>query len=85
MSELNGGTGENENRRRLDQMNDVIQNIIALTLEQGKMNDRRHEQTMEELRELMFLQKEQRIDIMALFQGNKGLREAMEEFFRRHP
>ncbi len=64
--------------------------MIALTLEQGKMNDRRHEQVMAEIHErraeiqdLLALQKEQRVDIMALFQGNKNLREAMEEYFKR--
>jgi hypothetical protein len=77
MSERNG-TNENENRRRLDQMEDVIQNMITLTLEQGKMYDRQHEQTMAEIREqraeiqdLIMLQKEHRIDIMALFQAQK--------------
>ena len=115
MSELNGGTGENENRLRLDRMNDVIQSMIALTLEQGKMYDRQHEQVMaeikaqraeiaevaqqnaqfvktlreqhavftEEVRDLIILQKEQRIDIMALFAGNKQLREAWEEYLKR--
>ena len=85
MSERNGGTGENENRLRLDQMNDVIQSMITLTLEQSKMNTLRHEQIMEEIRDLFTLQKEQRVDILALFEGNKGLREAMEEYFKRHP
>jgi translation elongation factor EF-Tu-like GTPase len=112
MSELNGGTGENENRLRLDRMNDVIQGMIALTLEQGKMYDRQHEQVMteikaqraenaerhaqfmktlreqhavftEEVRDLIELQKEQRIDIMALFAGAKQLREAWAEYLKR--
>jgi hypothetical protein len=115
MNELNGGAGENENRRRLDQMSDVIQSMIALTLEQGKMGDQRHkestlrhEQAMAELaeiraqhtpfvrtlrdqhtvftdevRDLIELQKEQRIDIMALFAGNKQLREAWAEYLKR--
>ena len=85
VSERNGGTGENENQRRLDQMADVIQSMITLTLEQGKMNTLRHEQIMEEIRDLITLQKEQRIDIMALFEGNKTLRQTMEEYFKRHP
>ena len=115
MSELNGGTGENENRLRLDRMNDVIQSMITLTLEQGKMYDRQHQQVMaeieaqraaiaevaqqnaqfvktlreqhavftEEVRDLIILQKEQRIDIMALFAGNKQLREAWAEYLKR--
>ena len=77
MSEHNG-TSEDEDRRRLDQMEDGIQSMITLTLEQGKMYDRRHEQTMAEIREqraeiqeLIVLQKEHRIDIMALFQSRK--------------
>jgi hypothetical protein len=126
MSELNGGTGENENRLRLDRMNDVIQSMIALTLERGKMNDREHQQVMAEItaqaqeftlqheramaelaeiraqqaafvktlreqhtvftyevRDLIILQKEHRIDIMALFAGNKELREAWAEYLKR--
>lgn len=82
MSDQNGGTNENENRKRLDHMEDVIQSMITLTLEQGKMYDKRHEQTMAEIREqraeiqdLITLQKEHRIDIMALFQSQKNLRE----------
>jgi hypothetical protein len=67
MSERHG-TSENDNRRRLDQMEDLIQSMITLILEQGKLYDRQHAQTMEEIRELLNLQKEQRIDIMALFQ-----------------
>ncbi len=92
MSDLNGGTGENENRLRLDRMNDVIQSMITLTLEQGKLYDRQHEQTMAEIREqraeiqdLIMLQKEHRIDIMALFEGQKSLQQSMEEYFKRHP
>jgi hypothetical protein len=112
MSDPNGGSGENENRLRLDRMNDVIQSMIALTLEQGKMYDRQHQPVMtemkaqraeiadrrelvhiqhaeflktlhaqhviftDEVRDLITLQKEQRIDIMALFAGNQELREA---------
>jgi hypothetical protein len=75
MSERNG-TSENENRKRLDQMEDVIQSMITLTLEQGKLSTLRHQETMEEIRELLNLQKEQRIDIMALFQAQKNLRGA---------
>jgi hypothetical protein len=63
-------------------MEDVIQSMITLTLEQGKMYDKQHEQTMAEIREqraeiqdLITLQKEHRIDIMALFQSQKNLRE----------
>ncbi len=52
-------------------MEDVIQSMITLTLEQSKLNTLRHEQTLAEIRELIELQKEQRIDIMALFQLQK--------------
>jgi hypothetical protein len=112
MSELNGGTGETENRLRLDRMNDVIQSMITLTLDQGKMYDRQHQQVMteiqaqraetrkqfglfrktlheqhavftDEVRYLVTLQKEQRIDIMVLFAGNKELREAWAEYLKR--
>ena len=73
-------------------MQDVIQSMITLTLEQGKMYDRQHAQAieemnrqhahaMEELREMREMHKEHRIDIMALFQVNKELRESMAKFF----
>jgi hypothetical protein len=101
MSELNGGSSENENRLRLDRMNDVIQSMITLTLEQGKMSEQRHKETMsemaafvktlreqhavftDEIRDLITLQKEQRIDIMVLFAGNRQLREAWAEYLKR--
>jgi hypothetical protein len=74
MSERNGGTNESENRRRLDQIEDVIQSMITLVLEQGKVYDRQHEHAIAEIREqraeiqdLIALQKEHPIDIMALF------------------
>jgi hypothetical protein len=135
MSELNGGTGEGESRRRMDEMRDVIQSLIALTHEQGKVSAQRHEETMaemavqrqewamqhertmaelaemgkqlaetgrqhatfvkilreqhivftEEVQDLITLQKEHRIDIMALFEANKGLREAWAEHLKRGP
>jgi hypothetical protein len=104
MTDRNGGTNENKNRQRLDQMEDVIQSMITLVLEQGKLSDKQHEQTMAEIRAqraehrqehaaflktlreqhavfseevqgLITLQKEHRIDIMALFEGQKNLRE----------
>jgi hypothetical protein len=90
MSELNGGAGENESGQRLDRMNAVIQSRITLVVEQGKMYDRRYEQTMTELakqhaeiQDLITLQKEYRVDIMALFEGNKNLRDSMEKYFTR--
>ena len=57
MSELNGGMHEGENRRRLDQMEDVTQSVITLTLELGKLSTLRHEETMTEIRELITQQK----------------------------
>jgi hypothetical protein len=78
MAEGNGASGENQNARRLDQMENVIQSMITLALEQGKMYDKMHEQHMAEIREqraeiqdLIVLQKEHRIDIMALFELQK--------------
>ncbi len=75
-NEERSGTGENENRRRLDQMEEVIQSMIALMLEQGKLSTPRHERTLEEIRELTNLQKERHIDVMALFQSQRNLRGA---------
>ncbi len=82
MSETNGGR-ENQNSRRLDQMQDVIQSMIALALEESKLSKLRHTQVMEEIQELIILQKEHRIDIMALFEANKNLRETFESVFKR--
>ncbi len=50
MSERSSAS-EDENRRRLDQMEDVIQSMITLTLEQSKMYDRQREQMIAEIRE----------------------------------
>jgi hypothetical protein len=62
MSDRNGGTNENENRKRLDHMEDVIQSMITLTLEAGQ-----------DVRPAA--RAEHRIDIMALFESQKYLRE----------
>jgi len=79
MSDRNGGTSENENRQRLDQMQNVVQSMITLAHEHGKL----HEQILAEIREqrgeiqdLIALQKEHRIDIMALFELQKKQGEA---------
>lgn len=77
MSERNGQSN-NDNRHRLDQIQNLIQSMITSAQEQGKMYDRQHEQMMAEIREqraeiqdLIVLQKEHRIDIMALFQSQR--------------
>ncbi len=73
----------NDRRRRLDQMQSLVQSMITLVLEQGKMYDRQHEHVMAEIREqraeiqdLILLQREHRIDVMALFQAQKNLKGA---------
>jgi replicative DNA helicase len=78
MSERNGGQ-ENQNSRRLDQMQDVIQSMITLVHEQSKAWSQAHQEVMAEIRELITLQKEHRIDIMALFQANKEFREDLKK------
>lgn len=40
-------------------------------LESHKLSTLRHEQAMDEIRELITLQREHRIDIMALFESRK--------------
>jgi hypothetical protein len=91
MSDFNGGS-DNANLRRLDRMEDVIQSMITLVQTQSRMVqdqaavwDRQHLQIMEEIRELISLQKEQRIDIMALFVGNKELRDSFKAYFEKNP
>lgn len=68
--------------RRLDRMEAVIHSMIDAMQEQSKVWTKQHEENMAEIREsraeiqeLITLQKEHRIDIMALFEGSKGIRE----------
>ncbi|MBV9034172.1 MAG: hypothetical protein JO182_06730 [Acidobacteriaceae bacterium] len=89
MTEGNGSTGETQNSRRLDKMQDVIQSMITLVHEESKLSAQRHTETirvireahalfMEEVRELIILQKEHRIDIMALFHSQKNVKERLD-------
>jgi hypothetical protein len=64
-------------------MEDVIQSMITLVLEQSKLSGKQHEEAMEELREMRELQREQRVDIMALFDGNRELRDTFKKYFER--
>lgn len=90
MAEANGSTGETQNNRRLDKMQDVIQSMITLVHEESKLSTQRHTETirviheahalfMEEVRELIILQKEHRIDIMALFHSQKNVKERLDD------
>ncbi len=79
--------------RKLDRINDTLAGLTTsmvvqreqLTLQreladhQFALSEKRHELVMEELREMRELQREQRIDIMALFEGNKHLRTMLEQ------
>ena len=89
MSEFNGG-GENFTNRRLGEMEAVIQSMITLAHEQQTsltsmliLIKEQHQTFMEEVAALMDLQKEHRVDIMALFAANKGLRESMKQYLER--
>jgi len=90
MAESNGSSGENQNSRRLDEMQAVIQSMIHLVHEQMKASTQQtqevlhvvresHLMFMEEVRELITLQKEQRIDIAALFQAQKNVKERLDK------
>jgi replicative DNA helicase len=76
--------------RRMDQINDFLQSMVAAMQEYHRLNTIQHEQIMteihtdhahfmEEMRELRDLQKEQRIDIMALFQLSKETRQRLDK------
>jgi hypothetical protein len=71
--------------RKLDRVNDTLAGLMAaveiqrkqmslqreLADHQFSLSEKRHELAMEEIRELLALQREQRIDVMALFEGYK--------------
>jgi len=66
-------------------MRDVINSMLDLTQKQSEAWTKRHNEIMteihathEEIRDLIILQKEHRIDIMALFQSQKNLRERVD-------
>lgn len=82
-------TGEGYTRnfdRRLDRMNDFLQSLTDSMLLQHRLATERHELVMEEIAaqrgeisELLALQREHRIDIMALFELSKRARETKSE------
>ncbi len=72
--------------RRLDRINDAIQSLLDAYVEDRRLfhdtmveMNKRHIETMEEIRELILLQREQRIDIMALFSSTRENRERLEK------
>lgn len=78
--------------RRMDRLEGVIHSMLDLIQVKAEADTKRHEQVMqeisasrEEVRDLIALQREHRIDIMALFQGNDNLRKMFEDYFREHP
>ena len=92
MSDRSGGS-ESQNFRRLNRMEDVIHSMTTLVNAQMDLSTAQHNQAMAELRELratikdsreeiqdlLSLQREQRFDIMALFNRAKDIRERMEK------
>ena len=87
MGDTNGGS-ENIHLQRLNRMEDVIQSMITLVHENLKAQIQFAQSAQNiinlsraEIRDLLELQKEQRIDIMALFHANKELRENMLKVF----
>ena len=79
MSESNGGS-ESDKSRRLDRAEELIQQIIiaqAGMLNIIKESRAEIQESRAEVHDLITLQREQRIDIMALFEANKELREIL--------
>lgn len=87
MADTPNGDGYGYNfDRRLDRINDTIVSLVSsltqmreFMQESHKLATARHDQTMEEIRELITLQREHRIDIMALFEVNKQTRQRLEK------
>ncbi len=79
--------------RKLDRINDTLASLTAaMEIQREQMSpqrqladhpfslsEKRHDLVMEEIRELLALQREQRIDIMALFEGNKQIRNMLKK------
>ena len=86
MAEITNGDGSPHSfDRKLDRINDTLASLTASLVAQRELSqhhhelaERRHELVMLEIRELLELQREQRIDIMALFQASKETRERLE-------
>ncbi len=76
---------ENANLQRLNRMEAVMQSMITLSHEQQKSIDELLDvikASREEIHELLLLQREHRIGIMALFQAEKPNRERVEKLER---
>jgi hypothetical protein len=82
---INGDGAPHSFDRQLDRINDTLANLTAVMAVQRELAghhhalaEKRHELVMEEIRELLILQREHRIDIMALFLASKETRERSE-------
>lgn len=91
MADFNGD-GENQNLQRLNRMEDVIQSMITLVHAQMEVTAAQHTATMTEIRELrgsiqelLALQREHRIDIMALFQASKDTKQRLDDELKNKP
>ena len=72
--------------RRLERINDAIQSLSGAYVKDRRLvrdtmveMHSRHIETMEGIRELLLLQREQRIDIMALFSSTRENRDGLEK------
>lgn len=63
----------------MDRMEAFLQSMVTAMQEYFRLSTIQHEQTADEIRDLIVLQKEHRIDIMALFQVNKEQRLRLEK------
>ena len=76
--------------RKLDRINDTLASMVGLMHESMQsmqsymqLTREQHQLFMEEVHSLMELQREQRVDIMALFEGNKQLRLMLDRSLKR--
>ncbi len=87
MADTPNGDGDAYNfDRRMDRINDTIVSLTEsmvmmrdFMLDSHKLATARHEQVMEEIRELLGLQREHRIDIMALFEVSRRTKERLDK------
>lgn len=66
---------------------DRIQMLIAVAQEHSRAFEQDLQiirESRAEIQDLIILQKEQRIDIMALFAANKDLRDQFQQYFEKH-
>ncbi len=87
MAETTNGDGSAFNfDRKLDRINDTLASMAVMMIDfmrniqsYVELTKQQHEMVMDEIHGLIELQKEQRIDIMALFESQRQVRSVLEK------